>query len=230
VTGRRVLVTGASSGIGAAVVRALAGHGWQVLATGRDEARLAAVAGPHGDRVAGVTADLTDAAETEALVRAACATPLHGVVHAAGVIALGTVAGARIEDLELQWRVNLEAPYRLTQLLLPALRSGGGHVVFINSGSGRRANAGWAAYAATKFALRALADALRAEEAAHGVRVTSIYPGRTDTPMQRAVYEAEGRGYDPAGLVPAHVVAEVVRQALETSPPALLSDVDVRPG
>jgi NAD(P)-dependent dehydrogenase (short-subunit alcohol dehydrogenase family) len=230
VTGRRVWVTGASSGIGAATAERLADRGWRVLAGGRDAGRLDALAAPRQGRLVPLVGDLTDEGDVAGMVAVATAEPLHGIVHAAGVIALGPVADAAVEDFAWQWRVNLLAPYRLTQLLLPALRAERGHVVFVNSGAGRRANAGWAAYAATKFGLRALADALRAEETGHGVRVTSIYPGRTDTPMQRTVFEAEGRGYDASGLVPATVVADAVCMALETPPPGLLSDLEVRPG
>jgi NADP-dependent 3-hydroxy acid dehydrogenase YdfG len=227
---RRVWVTGASSGIGAATAERLAERGWRVLAGGRDAGRLAALATRYPGRIEVLAGDLTEGGELAAMAARATAAPLHALVHAAGVIALGPVADAAVEDFAWQWRVNLEAPYRLTQLVLPALRAERGHVVFVNSGAGRRANPGWAAYAATKFGLRAFADALRAEETGHGVRVTSVYPGRTDTPMQRAVFEAEGRGYDPSALVPAGTVADVVLMALETAPPGLLSDLEVRPG
>jgi NAD(P)-dependent dehydrogenase (short-subunit alcohol dehydrogenase family) len=230
VNDRRALVTGASSGIGASVAASLARSGWRIVATGRDEARLVAVAAAHGGRVTTVAADLGDDRGLRTVVEAAAAAPLHAVVHAAGVVALGGVADASVDDLDRQWAVNLRAPYRLTQRLLPALRETRGHLVFVNSGSGRRANPGWAAYAATKFGLRALADALRAEEAPHGVRVTTVYPGRTDTPVQRAVFAAEGRPDDATGLVPAGAVAEAVRLALETAAPGLLSDVEIRSG
>jgi NAD(P)-dependent dehydrogenase (short-subunit alcohol dehydrogenase family) len=227
---RRALVTGASSGIGAAVAVRLAQQGWQVLASGRDAGRLAALAASHGGAISTVTADLTVEADLRRLAADATATPLHALVHAAGVVALGPLASATVEDLDRQWAINLRAPYALTRLLLPTLREARGHVVFVNSGSGRRANPGWGAYAATKFGLRAVADALRAEESAHGVRVTSVYPGRTDTPMQRAVFAAEGRAYEPTGLVSAAAVAEAVEHALATPPPALLADIEIRPG
>jgi NAD(P)-dependent dehydrogenase (short-subunit alcohol dehydrogenase family) len=230
VKGRRALVTGASSGIGAAVTEALTRSGWRVVAAGRDEARLAVVAAAAGEGVTTVSAELSEEGGLRRVVDLAMSAPLHAVVHAAGIVALGPVADARVDDLDRQWSINLRAPYRLTQRLLPALRATRGHVVFINSGSGRRANPGWGAYAATKFGLRALADALRAEESGHGVRVTSVYPGRTDTPMQRTVFAAEGRPYDATGLVPAGAVAEAVRLALETPPPGLVSDVEIRSG
>lgn len=232
---RRVLVTGGSSGIGAAAVADLAGHGWRVLASGRDRGRLAAVAAPHGAQVATVVADLTAAGELAGLVAAAGAEPLHALVHAAGVIALAPLTEADPDDLERQWRVNVAAPVALTRALMPALRAACGHVVFVNSGAGRRAHAGWGGYAASKFALRAIADAWRAEEAGRGVRFTSVYPGRTDTPMQRAVYEAEGRTYDagggpPAGVAPVGAVAAAIRRALEAPPEATWTDLDVRAG
>jgi NADP-dependent 3-hydroxy acid dehydrogenase YdfG len=230
---RRVLVTGGSSGIGAAAVAILAGHGWRVLATGRDRERLAATASPLGGRVALAVADLTDADDLAALVALAGAAPLDAIVHAAGVIALSPLTDADPDDLERQWRVNVDVPVRLTRALMPALRAARGHVVFVNSGAGRRANAGWGGYAASKFALRAVADAWRAEEAEHGVRFTSVYPGRTDTPMQRAVFAAEGRAYDavhgaPAGVAPVGAVAEAIRQVLEAPPAATWTDLDVR--
>jgi NAD(P)-dependent dehydrogenase (short-subunit alcohol dehydrogenase family) len=225
---RRALVTGASSGIGAATVTALARAGWRVLATGRDRDRLAAVAQPLGESVEAVVADLTDDAGLARLVAAARAEPLHALVHAAGVIALGPLTEAEPSDVSWQWRVNVLAPIRLSQALVPSLRESGGHLLFVNSGAGRRANAGWGAYAASKFALRAVADAWRAEEAPHGVRVTSVYPGRTDTPMQRAVFAAEGRPYDASGTVPASVVAEAIALALAAPASATWTDLDVR--
>ena len=229
---RRVLVTGGSSGIGAAAVATLAGHGWRVLATGRDRERLAAVAGPLGGQVETAVADLTDADHLAALLARAGAEPLAAVVHAAGVVVLAPLTEADPDDFERQWRVNVDVPVRLTRALMPALRAARGHVVFVNSGAGRRANAGWGGYAASKFALRAVADAWRAEEADHGVRFTSVYPGRTDTPMQRAVFAAEGRAYAatgaPAGVAPVGAVAEAIRQALEAPPAATWTDLDVR--
>jgi NADP-dependent 3-hydroxy acid dehydrogenase YdfG len=155
--------------------------------------------------------------------------PLHALVHAAGRVALGPFAEAPITELDALWRINVRAPVALTQALLPALRAAPGDVVFLNSGAGLRANPTWGAYAATKFALRAVADALRAEERAHGVRVTSVYPGRTDTAMQRAVFAAEGRAYDAQGLVAPGDVGRLVRAALETPRPASVPDLEVRP-
>ena len=121
---------------------------------------------------------------------------LDSVVHAAGVVELGTVEELTREQWREQLDVNLLAPAELTRLALPALRAARGTVVFVNSGAGLRANPTWSAYAASKFGLRAFADALRREEPEHGVRVTSVFPGRTATPMQQKVHEQEGKEYD----------------------------------
>ena len=102
-------------------------------------------------------------------------------------------------------------------------------MVLVNSGSGIAARAGWASYAASKFALRAFADALRAEEAAHGVRVTSVHPGRVDTDMQRGVVAHEGGEYRPEAYLRPESVADAVRLALTAGPDAAVTEVVLRP-
>jgi NADP-dependent 3-hydroxy acid dehydrogenase YdfG len=125
-----------------------------------------------------------------------------------------------------QLMVNVVAAAELTRLLLPALRAARGHVVFINSGSGLRANPDWSAYAASKHALRALADSLRAEEPE--LRVTSVYPGRTATAMQRKVRAEENGAYEPDSYLAPSSVAHVVINAMETPRDAVVTDVTVR--
>jgi short-subunit dehydrogenase len=126
--------------------------------------------------------------------------------------------------------VNLLAPAELTRLCLPALRVAGGQVVFVNSGSGLRANPDWSAYAASKHGLRALADSLRAEEKGAGVRVTSVYPGRTATTMQEKVHAQEGKAYDPEDWIRPESVATAVLSAMDLPRDAEMTDVTVRPG
>ena len=123
---------------------------------------------------------------------------IDSLVHAAGQFELGPVADFDLGAWQRQLAVNLTSAALLTRAALPALRATGGTVVFVNSGQGLSASPGWSAYAVSKFGLRAFADALRAEEAEHGVRVTSVFPGRTATPMQEKVHEQEGKEYDAA--------------------------------
>jgi NAD(P)-dependent dehydrogenase (short-subunit alcohol dehydrogenase family) len=178
--------------------------------------------------VESVVLDLSEPRRLEAaLAVAGLPVRLDGVVHSAGVVDLGPVAEQDADHWIDQLMVNLVAAAELTRLLIPALRAAGGHVVFVNSGSGLRANPGWSAYAASKHGLKALADSLRAEEPR--LRVTSVYPGRTATEMQRRVHAQEGRPYEPGGLVDPATVARVIVNALETPRDATVTDVSVRP-
>ena len=151
------------------------------------------------------------------------------LVHNAGVVELGRVAEQSHEIWTHTLTVNVVAPAELTGLLLPQLRGERGNVVFINSGAGLSAGPEWGSYAASKFALRALADSLRAEEARSGVRVTSIYPGRTDTEMQQKVVRQEGGQYQGDLFIRPETVAEAVRYVLEAPRDAVISDLTVRP-
>lgn len=219
------LITGATGGIGVALARALADTHTLIL-QGRDGERLAALAAEVGGTslVLDLTRPDTFAAALADLGR------VTNVVHNAGVADLGAVAEQGHAAWTRTMAVNVVAPAELTRLLLPRVRAERGTVVFINSGAGLRANPGWASYAASKFALKALADALRDEEAPHGVRVSTVYPGRTATPMQQQVRAQEGGAYDPAAYLTPETVAATVRFVLDAPRDATLPDVSVRPG
>ncbi len=211
---RRVhLVTGAGSGIGADLADRL-------------EAR--------GDRVVRLTRDVVDLADAGALLRwseecAAAEPRLDSVVHIAGTVELARVADLDLTDWQRQLEVNLTAPAVLTAALLPAVRAAAGTVVFVNSSAGLTANAGWSAYAASKFGLRALADALRAEESGNGVRVTSVFPSRTATPMQEKVHEQEGRTYDAARWIKPGTVTDAILHVLDLPADASIPELVIRP-
>lgn len=217
------LVTGASRGIGAAVARALA-PGHDVLLGGRDAVALGELAAElRGSRPWPV--ELTD---TVAVAEAAGGIErLDVLVHSAGIGLLGTVADTSAETWRRQFEVNVVAVAELTRLLLPALRAAGGRVVLLNSGAGLTARAGWASYAASKFALRAFADALRAEEPR--IRVTSVHPGRVDTDMQRGVVAHEGGEYQSESYLRAESVAGAVLLAVTAPADAALTELVLRP-
>lgn len=218
------LITGASRGLGAEIARQLAPT-HDLLLGGRPSAELDRLA-TELDGASTFPVDLTDYEEVAGAVEAIA--ELDVLVHNAGVgSSLEHVAETPVEEWRHVLEVNLVAAAELTRLLLPALRSAGGHVVFINSGSGRNAKAGWAPYAASKFGLRALADALRAEEPT--LRVTSVFPGRIDTDMQRDLVAIEGREYQPSEFLrPASVAAAVVH-AVHTPADAHPEEIVLRP-
>lgn len=221
------LITGATGGIGGAVAELLrdAGHG--LVLAGSSAKRLEETArGLAAPEVRTVVVDLAEPAEVEAALSGLELPSLDGLVHSAGVVELGAVAQARAEDWTRQLMVNVAGPAELTRLLLPALRAAGGHVVFVNSGSGLRARAGWSGYAASKHALRALADSLRAEEPE--IRVTSVFPGRTATEMQRKTRAQEGGEYAAETYMSPRTVATVIIDALRTPRDAVVTDVSVR--
>ncbi|WP_219418472.1 SDR family oxidoreductase [Pseudonocardia nigra] len=219
------LVTGASRGIGAAVARALA-PGHDLLLGGRDTEALQALAAElPGARPWPV--ELTDPAAVAEAVGGI--ERLDVLVHSAGIGLLGTVAETSAATWRQQFEVNVVAVAELTRLLLPALRAARGRVVLLNSGAGLTARAGWASYAASKFALRAFADALRAEESDNGVRVTSVHPGRVDTDMQRGVVEHEGGAYRPEAYLRPESVAGAVLLAVTAPDDAALTELVLRP-
>ncbi|SDG20996.1 NADP-dependent 3-hydroxy acid dehydrogenase YdfG [Sinosporangium album] len=217
------LITGASSGVGEAIARALAPTHDLILG-GRDADALSAL----GVELPGARpwpVELTEVGARDV----AGIDRLDVLVHSAGIARLGAIEGLAASVWRETYEVNVVAVAELTRLLLPALRAAQGHVVLINSGAGLRANPEWAAYAASKFALRAFADALRLEEDEHGVRVTSVYPGRVDTPMQRTIRAQEGGGYKPDLYLHADSVAGAVRQAIMAPPDAHVTEITLRP-
>ncbi|MEO3809764.1 SDR family oxidoreductase [Sphaerisporangium sp. B11E5] len=218
------LITGGSRGVGAAIARALAPE-YDLLLGGRESTALQQICGELGARPWPV--ELTD--ERAVAEAAAEVERLDVLVHNAGVARLGTVAELPVSAWRDTFEVNVTAVAVLTRRLLPALRAARGHVVMINSGMGRRAGAGWGAYAASKFALRALADTLRLEEAGNGLRVTTVYPGRIDTEMQRSVREQEGGEYEPAKYLVPESVARAVVAALGAGEDAHVTEIVVRP-
>jgi NADP-dependent 3-hydroxy acid dehydrogenase YdfG len=219
---RTAMITGASAGLGKAIAAALAPTHTLFLA-GRPSRRLDEVAELYGATTWPI--DLADTGDVETVVEPIA--ELDVLVHNAGVAYPGRVA----ETVPEQWRATLEVnvvgAVALTLALLPALRAAGGHVVFINSGSGINASPGLASYSASKFALRSFADSLRADE--RDLRVTSIHPGRIDTDMQRDLIAYEERDYVPEQFLRADTVAAAVAQAVATPPDAHVHEVIIRP-
>jgi NADP-dependent 3-hydroxy acid dehydrogenase YdfG len=219
------LITGASRGIGKATAVAL-GDTHDLLLGGRDEEALSSLAAELPSARPWV-AELTD--EPALTAAAAGIDRLDVLVHSAGISRLGALGDLTAADWRESYELNVIAVAELTRLLLPALRASAGHVVLVNSGSGLKANPRWGAYAASKFALRAYADVLRAEEEPNGLRVTSIHPGRTATDMQRGVREFEGGDYVPEHYMRPESVANIIKAAIDTPRDAHVHEIVIRP-
>jgi NADP-dependent 3-hydroxy acid dehydrogenase YdfG len=228
------VISGASSGIGRAVALSLAAEGARVCLVGRRLETLEAVAESARGRASLISihrVDLTKDEETSNLAvriqRDVGAVDV--LVHSAGVISLGSIENTPVEDFDRQFRTNVRAAYLLTKVLLPMLRSRQGQVVFVNSSAGLAARAGVSQYAATKHALKAVADSLREEVNRDGVRVLSVFLGRTATPMQAAVHEAEGKEYHPEHLIRPEDVASIVISLLSLPRTVEVTEIKLRP-
>ncbi len=228
------IVTGASSGIGRSIALALAREGANLALPGRRTEVLREVAQEciqFGAKAQCYKLDLLQEAEFAAF-KAQIGRDFSGIdilVHGAGAFASANVADASLRDFDLLYQSNVRAPFALTQLFLADLAKRQGQIVFINSTAGFTAVAGVSQYAATKHALKALADSLREEVNALGIRVISIFPGRTATPMQAKVHEIEGKKYEADRLLQPGQVADAVIGALVQGPEAEITEVRIRP-
>lgn len=227
------VVTGASSGIGKAIALALAAQGARLCLVGRnlETLQLVAEAGTaDASRHWCYQADLAVDREVDELI-ASIKRDIQWVdllVHSAGVIWPGPIGTATADQLDVHYKTNLRAPYVLTQGLLPALKSRQGQVLFVNSTAGLAAKANVGQYAASKHALKAVADSLRDEVNPAGVRVLSLFLGRAATPMQAAVHAAEGKPYHPELLMQPEDVAAVAIHALTRPRSIEITEITMR--
>jgi short-subunit dehydrogenase len=233
-TGDVAIVTGASSGIGRSIALALAAEGARLGLVSRCTSRLDGIIGSWPAHVPPPEPFSADLSDEDSLLRLSDAIDARfgsvGIlVHSAGTISLGPFRDLPAASLDDQYRLNVRAPFLLTQRLLPSIVRSRGQIVFVNSSAGLAARAGVSQYAASKHALKALADSLREEVQGDGVRVISVFPGRTATPMQEQVRQMENGPYTPEAYLAPEDVAAVVIQALTMPDGAEVKDVSIRP-
>jgi NADP-dependent 3-hydroxy acid dehydrogenase YdfG len=188
---KRVVVTGASSGIGAATARLFARHGWEVIGVARRADRLAALAGEDvgsTGSIRTITADLTRQADVERVRdELAALGPLHGLVNnAGGAFGMGPIETSDVEDWRAMFEINVIGTQRMIAALLPLLRDGArdagvADIMTVTSIAGHLAYEGGAGYNAAKFAEHALVAVLRLELAGEPIRVLEIAPGLVKT-------------------------------------------------
>ena len=213
----RVLLTGASGGIGQAIAKELLARGAAVMLSGRSPARLAALARQLGGsagaaaRVHWHAADLDDPAALPALCDAAERWQVNVLVKKAGAPSFGRFESLGAEHLEQVLRTNLLAPMRLTQALLPALRrQPKAQVIQIGSALGRLGLPGYSVYSASKFGLRGFSEALRRELHGSNVRVQYLGPRSTRTGFNDQRVEAYNRATGTAVDAPETVAHALV--------------------
>lgn len=231
---RSALVTGASSGIGQATVRALRAQGWNVFAVARREDRLKALAAETG--AIALSADVSVQSDVDAL--------LSNVEAQGGVDTLINCAGgargsdywaeAKDEDWEFMWQANVMGTMRLTRALLPSLRTNAGTILNVTSTAALSSYEGGSGYNAAKSAQRAMTQALRLEEVGHGIRVIEILPGLVHTEefalRRLGTKEAAEKVYDGvAEPLTAEDVAEVIRYAVSAPAHVNLDEIVIRP-
>ena len=232
---KTAVISGATSGIGRAIARRLAADGYFLAVISRSEEAVSRLAGElqlESDRWRGFLADFAsaDSAENVASELAATFAELDLLVHCAGWLESGTVEKDDGRLLDLHYRINARAPYLLCQRLLPALRRRQGQIVFINSSASQQSGKPeLSAYVGSKLMLKGIADCLRQEVNADGIRVTSFYPGQTATPMQAQIQAAAGNDYRPERLMQPEDIAEMVMSTLALPRTAEVTDVAIRP-
>ena len=223
---RRILITGASRGIGRAIARRLAATGTTLLLHGRDGEALAAAAAEiagTGARAEVLTADLADpAAVADLAERALAGGPVDVLVNNAGVPLVKTLGDIGVDEWQRAVAVNLTAPFLLTRALTPAMPRGGS-VVNVSSVAGRSAFPGWSAYCATKFGLEGFSLAVREELRAAGVRVINVYPAATATDL----WDHVDGDFDRSRMMPPEETAEAVAYALSRPGGVLVDSIQV---
>lgn len=234
------LVTGASSGIGAGVARALGAEGATVVIAARRNDRLARLADEittSGGTALALELDVADIAQGPECIRTITGRfgRIDSVVNAAGIMLSARTADANIEDWRRMFETNVLGLMALTHAAFAVMRTqGGGHVVNISSVSARLANAGSPAYAATKSAVNTFSESLRKEGTSAGVRVTVVSPGIVETELFDHPADAATRARfrqmldSMTPLTPADVAAAVVF-ALAQPPHVSINEIVMRP-
>jgi NADP-dependent 3-hydroxy acid dehydrogenase YdfG len=228
------VVTGASSGIGKAIALSLAGHGAEVYLVARRRELLENIAKQvkaRGSRGHACPVDLTKDEEIRTLGERVHKDfgRVNILILCGGAISHGALDKAPLADLDLLYRSNIRGHYAMLQTMLPLLRKGPGQIVFVNSSAGLRSPATVGQFAATQHAFRSIADSLRDEVNADGIRVLSIFPGRTATPRISKLFEKEGRSYKPELLMQPEDIAEMVTHSLRLPRTAEVTDIRIRP-
>jgi NADP-dependent 3-hydroxy acid dehydrogenase YdfG len=236
--GRKILITGASSGIGEATAEAIVAQGGAVALGARRKDKLDELAGRLDGNAHAIEADIGDEAEAKALVEGATEAMggLDGLVNNAGVMLLGPMQGADPEEWRTMINVNCLGLLYCTHYALPTIRDGGGgDIVNVSSVAGRTAALGAGVYNMTKWGVVGFSEALRQEGSHIGVRVTCVEPGFVETELQghntnpMVVERIEKMKEDTGKVLEAADIANAIVYALSQPKHVSLNEILVRP-
>lgn len=231
---RTAIITGASQGIGKAIAYELMNTGVRAILAGRSGEKLEKLQADLPDHVVTPICMTLDLADLGDIARFADTvhkshSQLDILINCGGIYRRGSLRDAPISHLDELYKTNVRGTYALTQALLPLLIGARGDIVFINSSVVFSDASEVGQYAATKHALQGVADSLRAEVNNQGIRVLSIYPGRTATPGQHDIHNTESKEYEPDRLLQPSDIANIVVACLNLPASAEVTDLRIRP-
>ena len=228
------IVTGGSSGIGKAIVIKLIEKGVHVYILGRDKNKIEEIK-RYSDKyekfINFYEGDISNENDIYDFVKniPPSFNKIDYLINSAGAFHFGSIEDTDISVLDYIYNVNFRAPFLLAKLLLQQLKKSKGQVLFINSSAGLKARGLISHYCSSKFALKALADSLRDEVNQCGVKVISIFPGKTASPMQEKMHSYKGKEYKRKKLLQPLDIASTVISLFETSDTAEITDIYIRP-
>jgi short-subunit dehydrogenase len=224
-TAKRILITGASGGIGRALAICLAESGTDLIIHGRNRTALDELTGDikaRGGNARTAIADIGTFEGVASLVGQIGAGPIDVIIHAAGVAHVDRIENIKAEDWHKSLNINVTAPFMITQQLLPMMHEGGS-IVFILSVAARTAFADWAAYCASKFALEGFTRVLREELRPRKIRVINVYPSATAT----EIWDKIPGAWSKENMLTPETVADAIKYALLQPSSTVIEDISL---
>jgi short-subunit dehydrogenase len=230
---KRVLITGASSGIGEASAQAFAKAGFNVVLVARSQAKLTALATQLtalGIEASSFAIDLAEVAQVRARLDQviAAAGPIDILINNAGMGYTGSLGEMPLADWQRVMALNVTSVFQVVQAVLPGMRSRAqGLIINIASIAAQQSFPNWGAYGVSKAALVALSGAIAAEESAHGIRVATLSLGAVNTPLWQS--DTVQSDFEVSTMLSPHTVAQTILQMALLPPEAVISDMTLTP-